>query len=104
MEQRIVGAWSWPYLEGWGRIDFRADHTLAETFPPDPMIVESGSWHVADNVLVQELDNHLMVEWWRGGESERPRLQKRIVRHRITKIDDTKMWFDDGSWLTRRAQ
>src|SRR2546423_1444713 len=112
MERKIVGSWSWQYIEGRGRIVFGSDHAVKEGFPPEENLhrplrdddfdyLESGFWHLEGDVLVQELDNHLMVDPWTGGESERPKLEKRVLRQRITKIDDSRMTFDDGSWLDR---
>ena len=34
-EKKIVGAWSWTYLEGVGRMIFTADHRVKEGFPPE---------------------------------------------------------------------
>ena len=115
-EQKIVGSWSWQYIEGRGRIVFSPDHTMKEGFPPEEELhrplrdddftyIESGSWHLEGDVLVQELDNHLMVDRSVGiSESERPKLEKRVLRERITKIDDSRMTFDNGSWLDREKQ
>jgi hypothetical protein len=112
MEQKIVGSWSWQYIEGRGRMVFSRDHTVKAGFPPEEELhrplrdddftfIESGSWHLEGDVLVQELDNHLMVDTWTGDESERPKLEKRVLRERITKIDDSRIMFDDSSRLDR---
>src|SRR3954467_8182931 len=72
-EKKIVGAWSWTYLEGVGRMIFTADHRVKEGFPPEepnkPAIrdrdftyLSSGMWHVEGDVLVTDINNQLLID------------------------------------------
>jgi hypothetical protein len=113
MERQVVGAWSWTYIEGVGRMIFSADHTVKEGFPPDDKdgrkisdsefeIVQAGTWRLERDVLVTEMDNRPLREMiQRLAPSELPPLKRETKRRRIVTIDDKKMVFDDGSYLER---
>ena len=121
MEQKIVGAWSWTYIEGQGRMVFTADHKVKEGFPPeespgrplrddDFMYLQAGTWRLEGDVLVTELDNSPYIAWYDRtfkDESEemrqrsRPKLEKKVERQKIVKIDSEKMVFADGYSLDR---
>jgi hypothetical protein len=117
MEQKIVGAWSWTYIEGQGRMVFTADHRLKEGFPPDeekgrPLrdddfdYLRSGTWHLEGDVLVTETDNTPYIEWFDKNfppdtSEKRPKLDKEVKRQKITHIDEEKMLFSDGGTLKR---
>jgi hypothetical protein len=122
-EKKIVGAWSWTYLEGVGRMIFTADHRVKEGFPPldpnRPAIHDndftyslSGTWRVEGDVLVTEIDNHLLLEMFSHRtllqivlflppNSYKPEFEKKIRRDRIVRLDLEKMLFDDGHSLDR---
>ena len=112
-EKKIVGAWSWTYVEGVGRMVFTADHKVKEGFPPDdpnrPAIrdsdftyLSSGTWRVEGDVLVTDIDNHLLIERFpRRSSLERPEFDRKVRRERIVSIDDEKMLFENGSPLER---
>ena len=121
-EKKIVGAWSWTYLEGVGRMVFTADHRVKEGFPPDdpnrPAIRDndftyslSGTWRVEGDALVREIDNHLLLEMFSHRtllqkvfsppNSYKPEFEKKIRRDRIVRLDDKKMLFEDGHSLDR---
>lgn len=109
----MVGAWSWTYIEGVGRIIFSADHTVKKGFPPDDKdgrkigdgefeIVQAGTWRLERDVLVTEMDNRPLREMiQRLAPTELPPLKKEMKRQRIATIDNNKMVFDDGSYLER---
>src|SRR5437870_6793433 len=80
-EKKIVGAWSWTYIEGVGRMVFTADHKVKEGFPPEdpnkPAIrdrgftyLSSGTWHIEGDILVTEIDNHLLLDMWHGNDNK----------------------------------
>jgi hypothetical protein len=112
-ERKIIGEWSWTYIEGVGRVTFTSDHRVTEGFPPEDKngrtipseefeIFRSGTWRLERDVLVTEVDNRPLIEI-----SERltpwdvPPLKTWIDRRRIVKIDETSMVSDDGRVLTR---
>ena len=107
-EQKIVGAWSWTYIEGVGRIIFSADHKVRAGFPPEDKdgrkigddefdIVEAGTWRLEGKVLVTEMDNRPLINMLEHLDpSNRPALEKKVERRKIVKIDDNKIVFDDG--------
>jgi hypothetical protein len=117
MEQKIVGAWSWTYIEGQGRMVFTADHKLKEGFPPDeekgrPLrdddfdYLRSGTWHLEGDVLVTETDNTPYIAWFdrsfpKDTSEKRPKLEREVKRQKITHIDGEKMVFSDGYSLQR---
>lgn len=113
MERKAIGAWSWTYIEGVGRIILAADHTIKEGFPPEDKdgrkirddefeIVQAGTWRVDGDVLVTEMDNKPLRDMiQRLAPSERPPFKKETKRQRIVSIDEKKMIFDDGSSLDR---
>lgn len=112
MEQKIVGAWSWTYIEGVGRMMFAADHTVRTGFPPDEKdgrkisdaefeILGAGTWRIEGDVLITEIDNKPLIEMLqRTAPSEVPPFKKETQRQRIVSIDDNKIVFDDHSTLT----
>ena len=111
-EQKIVGSWSWQYIEGRGRIVFGRDHTVKEGFPPEEDLhrplrdndftyFESDSWHLEGDILVLDMDDHLLVDRHPADDPHKPKVEKRVQRWRIASIDDKKMSFDDGSWFDR---
>jgi hypothetical protein len=113
MEQQVVGAWSWTYIEGVGRIILAPDHTVRTGFPPDDKdgrkisdaefdIVQAGTWRVEGDILITEMDNKPLIEMLqRLSPNDVPPLEKETNRRRIVSIDDKKMVFDDGYFLTR---
>lgn len=96
---------------------FTADHKLKEGFPPDeengrPLhdddftYLRSGTWHVEGDTLVRETDSTPYIAWFnktfpKGTSEERPRLDKKVERHKIIRIDTEKVVFADGSFLER---
>lgn len=122
-EKKIVGAWSWTYIEGVGRMVFTADHRVKEGFPPSdstrPAIRDgdfeyllSGTWRVEGDILVTEMDNHLMREMFSRrtllqivqflpSNSYQPAFERYTRRDRIVGLDLEKMLFDDGHSLDR---
>jgi len=113
MEQKVIGAWSWTYIEGTGRMIFSAAHTVKVGFPPDDKdgrkiadsefeIVSAGTWRLEGEVLVTETDNQPLRNVLEHlSPSEVPALEKKTERKRIISIDDKIMKFDDGSSLDR---
>jgi hypothetical protein len=113
MEHKIVGAWSWTYIEGVGRMMFASDHTLRMGFPPDEKdgrkisdsefeILKAGTWRVEGDVLITETDNKPLIELLqRIAPSEVPAFKKETQRLRIVSIDDNKIVFDNRSVLER---
>ncbi len=121
MEEKIVGAWSWTYIEGQGRIVFTADHKMKTGFEPeeDPgrplrdddfIYMQSGTWRLEGDILVTETDNSPWIAWydktWRDDWDEkhaarRPKLEPKIERQQISYIDAEKMVFSDGYHLER---
>jgi hypothetical protein len=102
-EKKIVGAWSWIYLEGIGRIVFAADHKVKEGFPRDAdraLFRDSdftygtfGTWRLEGDVLVMVTDT-----------DPRPwaePIKDRVSRAKIVKIDQNRMTFEDGSGYDR---
>jgi hypothetical protein len=123
-EKKIVGAWSWTYLEGVGRMIFTADHRVKEGFPPpdatrpavrdsDFEYLLSGTWRVEGDILIIEIDNHLLLEMlshrtllqivlFLPRNSFKPEFEKKIHREKIVSIDDNKIVFEgDHSPLER---
>ena len=113
IEQKVIGAWSWTYISGVGRMIFSADHTLKVGFPPDDKdglkiddsefeIVQAGTWRVEGDVLVTETDNKPLRDILEHlSPSEVPAFEKKTERKKIISIDDKIMKFDDGSSLDR---
>ena len=120
MEKKIVGAWSWTYIEGRGRMVFTADHKVKAGFPPeedkgrplrdeDFTYLQSGTWRLEGDILVTEMDNSPYIAWYdqtfkdksEEMRRERPVLKKEVRRQKIVTIDDEKMLFDDRSRLDR---
>lgn len=113
LEREVIGAWSWTYIEGVGRLILAADHTAKMGFPPDDKdvskisdeefeIVEAGTWRIEGDVLITDMDNKPLIDLLhRLDVSEAPPLRKETTRQRIVSIDDKKMVFDDGSTLDR---
>ena len=113
MEEKVVGSWSWRYIEGFGRIVFSVDRTVREGFPPDDKdgrrisddefeIFWSGTWRVEREVLITEMDNRPFLKLMKHLDSSHaPGLECKIKRQKIVKIDGNKMVFDDGSSLDR---
>jgi TPR repeat protein len=107
-EQKIVGAWSWTYIEGVGRIVFAADHKVRVGFPPDDKdgrtadddefdIVQAGTWRLEGDVLITEMDNRPLIDILEHLDpSNRPALEKKVERRKIVKVDGNKIVFDDG--------
>jgi hypothetical protein len=112
-EQKIVGAWSWTYIEGVGRIIFTADHKVREGFPPDEKdgrkigndefdIVRAGTWRLEGDVLITKMDNRPLIRIIeRLDPSNIPALEKKVERRKIVKIDGNKIVFDNGHSLDR---
>ena len=121
-EKKIIGAWSWTYLEGVGRMIFTADHRVKEGFPPDdpnkPAVRDrdftytlSGTWRVEGDVLVTDIDNQLLIDlagrrgflnWlFSDPPSYMPAFDRKVRHERIISIDDQKMIFEAGSPLQR---
>jgi hypothetical protein len=113
LEQRIVGSWSWRYIEGFGRVVFTADHKVTEGFPPDDkdgrtisdkefQILRAGTWRLEGDVLVTVMDNAPGRDLIRRlAPTEVPPFKKETRRQKIVSIDDKKMVFDDGGSLDR---
>src|ERR1700738_4591191 len=92
LEQKVVGAWSWTYIEGQGRMVFTPDHQLKLGFPPDeekgrPLrdddftYLRSGTWHLEGDVLVTETDSTPWIAWFdktfsRDTSEKRPKLDR----------------------------
>jgi hypothetical protein len=107
-EGKIVGAWSWTYIEGVGRIIFTADHRVRAGFPPDDKdgrrigddefdVVQAGTWHLEGEVLITEMDNSPLLNILEHLDpSNRPALEKKVERWKIVKIDGNKIVFDNG--------
>ena len=113
LERQVIGAWSWTYIEGTGRIIFAPDHTVKVGFPPDDKdgrkiadtefdIVQSGTWRLEGDVLVTEVDNQPLRNVLQHlSPNEVPALEKKAERRKIISIDDKIMKFDGGSFLDR---
>ncbi len=115
-ERKIVGAWSWTYIEGVGRMVFTADHRVKEGFPPEDKdgrhlpddqftYLESGTWRLESDVLVTEVDNQPLIDRYDNTSRDepeeirqrhRPALKKEILRQKIVKIDSKQMVFEKG--------
>jgi hypothetical protein len=116
IEQKVIGAWSWTYIEGTGRMIFSGAHTVKVGFPPDDKdgrkiddsefeIVQAGTWRLEGDVLVTETDNQpLRKILERLSPNEVPALEKKTERKKIISIDDKTMKFGDGSSLDRVRQ
>ncbi len=103
---------------------FTADHNVKAGFPPeedkgrplrddDFMYLQSGTWRLEGDVLVTETDNTPYIAWFdrtfrdaseEYRQSERPKLDRKVQRQKIVKIDSEKMLFADGSSLDRVKQ
>src|SRR4051812_836862 len=109
-ERKIVGAWSWTYIEGKGRMVFTADRKVKEGFPPeeDPgrplreedfTYLDSGTWRLEGDVLVTETDNspwialsdRLSHDISEEVRPKRPKLERKTECQQIVKIDSEKM-------------
>jgi hypothetical protein len=113
IERKLIGAWSWRYVEGVGRMFFAADHTVKVGFPPDDKdgskisddefeIVQAGTWRLAGDVLITEIDNKPLRDIiQRLAPSEVPPFKKERKRQRILSIDEKKVVFDHGMSLER---
>jgi hypothetical protein len=114
-EKKIVGAWSWTYLEGVGRMIFTADHGVKAGFPPEdpdkPAIrdrdftyLSSGMWHVEGDVLVTDINNQLLIDlaqrrgflnWlFSDPPSYKPEFDRKVRRERIVSLGDDKIVFE----------
>ena len=73
--KKIVGAWSWTYIEGRGRMVFTTDHKVKAGFPPeedkgrplrdeDFTYLQSGTWRLEGDILVTEMDNSPYITWY----------------------------------------
>jgi hypothetical protein len=112
-ERQVVGAWSWTYIEGVGRIIFTADHKVRKGFPPDDKdgrrigddefdIVWAGPWRLEDDVLITEMDNRPLLKIMeRLDPNSRPRLERKVERRKLVQIDANKMIFDNLQSLDR---
>lgn len=112
-EQEIVGAWSWNYISGVGRIIFTADREVKQGFPPDEKdgrkiadhefkIFWAGTWRIETDVLVTEMDNGPVIKIMEQLDpSNCPPFEKRIERRKIVNIDGNKVVFDNGQSLNR---
>jgi hypothetical protein len=112
-EQRIVGTWSWTYIEGVGRIIFTSDHKVRIGFPPNLKdgrtiaddefdIVQTGVWRLDGDALVTEINNTPLIKTIeRLDPSNIPALEKKVERWKIAKIDGNKIVFDSGSSFDR---
>src|SRR2546423_1493350 len=99
-EREVVGAWSWSYIEGVGRMIFSADHTVKMGVPPDDKdgrvitdsefeILGTGTWRLEGDVLITEIDNERARETIRRlAPSEVPPFEKKTERKKIVSIDD----------------
>ena len=103
-EKRIVGAWSWTYIEGVGRMIFSVDHRVKEGFPPDdpekPAVHDrdftyllSGTWRIEGDILVTDITNQPLIDGWRG-TLDKPDLDRKVQRQKIVSIDDNKIVFE----------
>jgi hypothetical protein len=112
-EQKIVGPWSWTYIEGVGRVIFTADHKVTKGFPPDDKdgrkirddefdILWAGTWRLEGNVLVTEMNNKPLIQIMsKLDPSTCPALEKKVERRKIVNINNKKMIFDNGHSLDR---
>ena len=126
-ERKIVGAWSWTYIEGKGRIVYTADHKVKEGFEPeeDPgrplrdddfTYLRSGTWRLEGDILVTETDSSPWIAWYdktfrddlaRGDDysaklaARRPKLDQKIERQKVVRIEAERMTFADGYFLER---
>jgi hypothetical protein len=112
IEKKVVGAWSWTYIEGVGRMIFSADHRMKEGFPPDDLnksavhdrdftYLLSGTWRVEGDLLVTDIDNHLLIERFRWGSLDKPEFDRKIRRDKIVSIDENKIVFEGNHSLER---
>jgi hypothetical protein len=96
-EKKIVGAWSWTYLESVGRMIFTADHRVKEGFPRrdeeqpprsdrDFAYGTFGTWRLEDDVLILVTDTDLRP--WAEP------IKGKIRRLKIVSIDDDKIVFE----------
>jgi hypothetical protein len=123
-EKKIVGAWSWTYIEGVGRMIFTADHRVKEGFPPEdpnkPAIRDrdftyllSGMWHVEGDVLVTDINNQLLLDlagrrgflnWlFSDPPPQKPEFDRKIRREKILSIDDKRIVFEGGHSALERV-
>jgi hypothetical protein len=112
IEKKVVGAWSWTYIEGVGRMIFSADHRVKEGFPPDDLnkpavhdrdftYLLSGTWRVDGDVLVTDIDNHLLIEHFRRSSLEKPEFDRTSRRDKIVTTDENKIVLDGNHSLER---
>jgi hypothetical protein len=112
-EKKVVGDWSWTYIEGIGRITLTADHKVIEAFPVEDEngrptqkerfeVYRAGTWRLERNVLITKVNNRpLLKTLERLTPWEVPPLRTWVDRRRIVKIDEITMVSDDGRVLTR---
>lgn len=112
-EKKIVGAWSWTYIEGVGRIIFTPDYKVRVGFPPDDKdgrkiadhefeILQSGVWRMDGDALVTEIDNAPLLKIiGQLDPNNTPAFERKVERRRIVKIDSDEIVFVDGSSFTR---
>ena len=92
-EQRIIGAWSWTYMEGVGRIIFTSDHKIRIGFPPNLKdgrtiaddefdIVQTGVWRVDGEALVTEINNTPLRKIMRLDSGNMPALETKVERRK----------------------
>lgn len=113
MEQQIVGSWSWTYIEGAGRMIFDANRRVRAGFPPDDkdgrtiadnefQIVSVGTWRVEGDVLITEMNNKPLLDLIKKLDpANPPPFEAKMERHKIVKIDENKLVFEDGGSLSR---
>jgi hypothetical protein len=102
-ERAVIGAWSWTYHSGTGRIVFTADHKVKEGFPRDDkrMLIRDsdfaygafGTWRLEGDVLVMVMD--LDLRPWAEP------IKGRVSRSKVVTIDQSRMTFEDGSRYDR---
>jgi hypothetical protein len=113
VERQIIGAWSWSYIEGVGRIIFDVDHKVRKGFPPDDKdgrkigdkefdILWAGTWRIEEDVLITEMDNTPLIKIMKHLDpSKCPEFERKVERRKIIKIEANKMICDNGFSLER---
>lgn len=107
-----MGAWSWTYIEGRGRMEFSAGHRVKIGFLREEVgtahfwqskfvFLHSGTWRLEGDVLVTETNDQLLWDRFSRSRLDKPQFETRMECDRIVQIDDEKMIFDDGSFLNR---